>query len=141
MTLLSWLSEPCLDLAFCGSLVGEVSMGCFTGELSALTLANSVGFMKFAAVCSALPSLLLSEVSFSEGTELTCVIVLERLAPTLPLSLPLVLAVFKWSGLMVAHTALAFALASLEGVWPFLSDAAVPFGGALVFCWDAVDWM
>lgn len=104
-------------------------------------LAGSAGFLEFAALYTALLSLLLSEVSFWEGPELTQLIVLERLALTLPLSLQLAVAVSTWPEFMVAHTALAFALASLEGLWPLLFDAAVPVGGTSVVCWDAVDWM
>lgn len=76
-------------------------------------------------------SLLLSEVVFWEKPELTRLIVLERLALPLPVSLQLPLAGFTWLGL-VAHTALAFALALLEGARPLLLDAEPAGGRSLV---------
>lgn len=70
-------------------------------------------------------------MAFWEKPELTWLIVLERLALTLPVSLRLTLVGFRWLGL-VAHTALAFALASLEGAWLLLLDAELAGGTSVV---------
>lgn len=110
MTLLGSLSAPCLELAFCGSLSEEASLGCFTGELSGVMLVCSAGFLEFTALHTVLLSLLLSEMAFWEEPELTCLVVLERFALTRSVSLQLALAVFTWLGFVAAHTVLAFAL-------------------------------